>query len=225
MKSESEYLGKVKLISNTMCPDQLCNNIARICYGSEYNSEAMSTSLLEKIIEEGHESVIEHAVFTFYLKDVSRVFTHELVRHRIASYTQKSTRYASNIAKVPVDYRGYGADIDNTINTVENLLKKGYEALVGAGMPKDEARYFLPMGQTTDIIVTMNARELRHFFKLRLCARATGEMQYYARRIYDICRGISPVMFKGCDAPCTEGNCEKMCEFPVVNRKEEYSGD
>lgn len=223
--NKSKYLGNVQLISHTPSPEALCGNIAKICYGKKFDKDEDGTRVLEKIIDEGHESVIEHAVFTFYLSNVSRVFTHELVRHRIASYTQKSTRYASNEAHIPVDYNVYGRDIDNTINALENVYKMGYDALINAGMPKDEARYFLPMGQTTDIVVTMNARELRHFFKLRLCARATGEMQYYARRMYDICRGISPVMFKGCDAPCTEGNCEKMCEFPVMNRKEEYSGD
>lgn len=220
MENKSEYMGRVRLLSHTINPEQLCGNIAKICYGKEFDENADGLKVLEKIIDEGHESVIEHAVFTFYLKNVSRVLTHELVRHRIASYTQKSTRYSSNTgANVPVNYTGYGRDIDNAINTMENLAKKGYEALINAGMPKDEARYFLPMGLSTDIVVTMNARELRHFFKLRLCSRATGEIRKIARDMYDKCVTLAPLLFKNCDAPCTVEGCKHMCDNPVVSTR------
>lgn len=179
---------RVKLISYTPEPEKVCALAMRLCHyqGSIEGLEEKLTPeevvrLLNKAKKLQHMSIFEHASFTFYIEGVSRVTTHQLVRHRIASYSQQSQRYV----KIKDEYV-----IPETIkreeqrlNVYRDLIERAfdaYEELVKLGVPKEDARYLLPQAVESKIIVTMNARELMHFFSLRTCNSAQWEIRELA---------------------------------------------
>ena len=149
----------------------------------------------------GHHSVIEHAVFTFSVEGVSRALTHQLVRHRVASYSQQSQRYVS--MKEPSYVTPHTVQDDpEALKVFEDTGK-----LESMGIPAEDARYLLPNGCTTNITITMNARELLHFFSLRCCNRAQWEIREMADRMLELCREVSPVIFRDAGPPCVRGPC------------------
>jgi thymidylate synthase (FAD) len=164
--------------------------------------------ILSKIVGMGHHSVVEHAVFTFSVEGVSRALTHQLVRHRIASFSQQSQRYVplkeptyvipETRRADPVSLAAYEGMMDRIWETYRTLSER---------IPAEDARYVLPGGCTTNITITMNARELLHFFSLRCCDRAQWEIRDMAYRMLEICKEISPVIFKKAGPPCLRGPC------------------
>jgi len=182
----------VKLLSYTPNPDLLCADIACICYQSRKETEEEKLSLLRSIIKKGHESVIEHANFTFLIKGISRVASHQLVRHRIASYTQQSLRYTK-----ATDYTlPESLKDDFQTKFYLNSLFSFYQSLIEKGVKKEDARYILPNAVTSDIVVTMNARELRHFFILRLDKRAQEEIRKVAQKMLEEVKKVTKVLFE-----------------------------
>jgi thymidylate synthase (FAD) len=173
---------EVELIRITGGCEDLIENAARVCYGSEYKGDPV---FIRKLIEKGHESIIEHCVATFRINHISRVTSHQLVRHRIASYSQRSQRYYKN--KLEFIYPQGISDEQRDIigkSYEESLMK--YGELIEGGMSQDEARYVLPNGLSTEIIMTMNFRSLRNFFKLRLSPKASNEMQILAKLMFKL---------------------------------------
>jgi thymidylate synthase (FAD) len=147
-------------------------------------------ALIQELITKGHDGPFEHAQFTFSVEGISRACSHQLVRHRLASYCQKSQRYVDSSAEEVVTPRSVAASArasemlarwDDVAASCQGL----YNDLVELGVPKEDARYILPQGVTTSLVVTMNARELRHFFSLRLCSRAQWEIRELAERMYE----------------------------------------
>jgi len=171
--------------------------------------ESMSEEEVEKWIEEtvkrGHLSTWEHCVYTFYVSGVSRVLTHQLVRHRIASYTQHSQRYRAAEGKFvtpPAIMKS-----EKMRESYEEAVKKSlraYEELVAMGAPYEEARYALPQAIETKILVTMNARELMHFFSLRTCSRAQAEIRALAWRMLEKVREVHPRLWKWAGPRCIQ---------------------
>lgn len=147
----------------------------RICYNSKGdNMGERDTTLLRNIIKNGHTSTLEHCVFTFHIMGISRACLQELVRHRIASYSVKSTRYtlkeitnAADLSKFVVDGKGI-----ETLSIVQKYLKEG--------APTDQVKYYLPESFKTELIMTINARSLINFFKLRLSKKAFFEIRNLA---------------------------------------------
>lgn len=208
---------EVYLMSYTEHADRLCNNIAHTCTSSLSGSDAQELwnlkNILPGVINSGHMSVVEHATFTFSISGVSRVLTHQLVRHRMASYTQQSQRYVPTegewvIPPTLADNQDY-CEIMNTIfSAYEDLCKV---------VDKEDARYILPGGMCTNIVVTMNARELLHFFSLRCCERAQWEIRDMANLMLAECKKVSPVIFAKAGAPCVYGKCpegKRTCGNP-----------
>jgi len=182
----------VKLLSYTPNPDLLCADIACICYQSKKETEEEKLSLLRSIIKRGHESVIEHVSFTFLIEKISRVASHQLVRHRIASYTQQSLRYTK-----ATDYTlPESLKDDFQSQFYLNSLFSFYQSLIEKGIKKEDARYVLPNAVTSDIVVTMNARELRHFFILRLDKRAQEEIRNVAQKMLVVVKKETKVLFE-----------------------------
>jgi len=182
----------VKLLSYTPNPDLLCADIACICYQSKKETEEEKLSLLRSIIKRGHESVIEHVSFTFLIEKISRVASHQLVRHRIASYTQQSLRYTK-----ATDYTlPESLKDDFQSQFYLNSLFSFYQSLIEKGVKKEDARYVLPNAVTSDIVVTMNARELRHFFILRLDKRAQEEIRNVAQKMLVVVKKVTKVLFE-----------------------------
>ncbi len=173
---------KVVLLQYTPEPERTVALAARLCYspaGVDELQEKLSTTditrFLEKIMSLGHQSVLEHASFTFGIDGISRVTSHQLVRHRIASFSQQSQRYVSHkerfAAVVPESIAGR-PEFSGRFEGLLQDIHRFYGALVEAGVPAEDARYVLPNATQTNIIMTMNARELLHFFALRCCERA-----------------------------------------------------
>ncbi len=206
---------KVKLLSYTPDADRICASAGQSCYSSkgatailDGTDDAQAERILGKIVGMGHHSVIEHAVFTFSVEGVSRALTHQLVRHRMASYSQQSQRYVSmqeasyvtppSISEDPGLKARYDAMMDG--------IWKAYREFADV-VPKEDARYLLPNASTTNITITMNARELLHFFSLRCCNRAQWEIREMADRMLELCKEVSPVIFKEGGAPCVCGPC------------------
>lgn len=165
--------------------------------------------LLKRTVGAGHHSVVEHAVFTFSIEGVSRALTHQLVRHRIASYSQQSQRYvrfeeATYVTPPEVDRRPEAREVFDA--SVEAAWV-AYRSLVEAGVPEEDARFMLPNAATTNITVTMNARELIHFFRLRCCLRAQWEIRRVANRMLEECKQVAPVIFEDAGRPCRSGPC------------------
>jgi thymidylate synthase (FAD) len=209
---------KVKLLRYTADAELLCGTAAQTTIKSGKPSE-----ILEKIDSEtakrkikmvtgyGHASVIEHASFTFSLEDVSRAMTHQLVRHRIASYTQQSQRYVTYDTLEKYVTPPSITDNDEAKKTFDDTLEKiseTYQKLLKIGIPKEDARFILPNAAKTNIIVTMNARELRHFFNLRCCARAQWEIIEVAVEMLKQAKKAAPALFENCGPTCVElGYC------------------
>ena len=207
---------KVYLLSHTPDPERVIYIAARLCYSRfsipEIERESLYKSPLElirRLKRSGHFSVFEHASFTFGLEGVSRVMTHQLVRHRIASYSQRSQRY--------VDEEGFKYVIPDSVKenrTARELFERFMEEarilyikLKELGVDKEDARYILPQAVETKIIVTMNARELLHFFSLRCCRRAQAEIREVAKKMLSLTKRVAPVIFEDAGPPCLRGPC------------------
>ncbi|MCD6461241.1 MAG: FAD-dependent thymidylate synthase [Thermoplasmata archaeon] len=197
---------KVVLLAHTPHPEEVCCAAAKLTHEPEDRDFMEMFSSLETedgrrhmekvlgyVLKKQHESVVEHASFTFYIEGVSRALTHQLVRHRIASYSQQSQRY------VRLDNFRYvtppGLEDDARYREVMESLARDYSRLLSM-VPPEDARYVLPNACTTKIVVTMNARELRHFFRLRLDKTAQWEIRSLARKMYDLCMEKAPLLFR-----------------------------
>lgn len=203
---------RVKLLAYTQNADSICAAAGKSCYSEKSSMDLVDQGdpekVLGKIVGMGHHSVIEHASFTFSVEGVSRSLTHQLVRHRIASFSQQSQRY------VPLNEPTFV-----TPHTVENdpELKKIYDETMRTiwdaygklqeKIPAEDARYVLPNGCTTNITITMNARELLHFFSLRCCNRAQWEIREMSDEMLRLCKEVSPTIFKNAGPPCVRGPC------------------
>lgn len=183
---------------------QKLERAGRVCYKSEGNiKDGSAGKFIRGIIKRGHESVIEHASVSFKIV-CDRGVTHELVRHRIgASYSQESTRFCDYSAGKfggeltfikPCFWR---EDDDNFQLWRETmaLVEKNYLALRAAGAKPEEARSILPNSLKTEIFVTMNLRELRHFLKLRTAAAAHPQMREVALKILNMMLERLPAVF------------------------------
>ncbi len=208
---------KVTLIHHTPNPEQAVALAARLCYSAvsiEGLQERLSGSDIEgflgKILRLGHLSVLEHASFTFGIEGISRVTTHQLVRHRIASFSQQSQRYVSHREMfdvvVPPTVGKNPLMAERFLDQVREIHRL-YGEMVEAGIPAEDARYLLPNATETKIIVTMNARELLHFFQLRCCERAQWEIREMAIGMLRLARRAAPAIFRNAGPGCLGGRC------------------
>ena len=209
---------KVKLLRYTADPELLCGTAALTSTRTGSPSkifEKMDPDKAKRIIKRvtgyGHVSVIEHASFTFSIEGVSRAMTHQLVRHRVASYTQQSQRYVTyNTLEKYVTPASISDKVEAKELFEETLerISNTYNKLLKLGIPKEDARFILPNACKTNIIVTMNARELRHFFNLRCCVRAQWEIREAAIEMLRQVKRVAPVLFENAGPSCIElGYC------------------
>jgi len=192
---------KVRILSATENPDFLCAKIGRYSNVSETWDELDRKipsggweKFLRKVIKMGHTSVLEHAVFTFEITGVSRVFTHQFVRHRIASYLQKSFRRTKikNLI-LPPSVIENAEDPSKLQQAAESLYREYYRR----GVPMEDARYLAPMGSETAIIATFNARTLlESFFPLRLHHTAQFEIRAVANEMLRQVKDLAPIIFQ-----------------------------
>lgn len=206
----------VRLVSYTPNPDQVCEMACRTCTSvdcPDISTAVNKTNALRKALDSGHESVAEHAVFTFQIEGISRACSHQLVRHRLASYSQQSQRYVNMTDfdfVIPESIKEDVNSLDKYMYLMNNIRLSYLEMLL-LGIPEEDARYILPNACCTNITVTMNARELRHFFKLRLCKRAQWEIRELAECMYGCVKDVAPVLFEGVGPACImDGKCTEI---------------
>ncbi len=173
-------------------------------------------NLITEVLESGHTSPIEHISFTFAIEGISRSLTHQLVRHRIASYSQQSQRYVGEgdpvyIIPKTIEKR-YSALKE--YNDLMNLIWQKYDDLILMGIPKEDARYILPNAAESKIVVTMNCRSLLNFFELRSCRRAQWEIRKMSNEMLKICQEVLPIVFQSAGAKCIRlGYCPENEKF------------
>ncbi|MBI5741178.1 MAG: FAD-dependent thymidylate synthase [Nitrospirae bacterium] len=236
---------KVILLRHTPGPEETVAMAAKLCYSpSDIASlkdkiEAKDQkAFVEKLVKMGHMSPIEHASFTFAIEGISRACSHQLVRHRLASYSQQSQRYVSESGQrsavsgqqptfdyvIPPSikddaeankiFRNFMAEAQNAYDLlIERLNERG----IKGESANQDARFVLPNAAETKIMVTMNARELLHFFRQRCCNRAQWEVRHMAEEMLKLVKKAAPTLFHkagpGClYTPCPEGDytCGKI---------------
>ncbi|NIP41935.1 MAG: FAD-dependent thymidylate synthase [candidate division Zixibacteria bacterium] len=210
-KLAKEAVPEVILMAITPDGEDVIERACRTCYLSfhRYNPPASTEDLIKKVIRKGHHSVLEHASATFRIKGGSRTFTHEFVRHRVASPSQESQRYVE-----------YGVRKQFEVVVPESMKENGfaekylelakethelYEQMLEAGVPKEDARYILPGGITSEIVMTANFREWRHICKIRCHERAHWEIRRICLEILKILKKEAPIVFW--DFEIDEENC------------------
>lgn len=208
----------VVLVSHTPSPERNVALAARMCYSSlDVSSltrdldEGEVEKLVQRILDLGHESVLEMASFSFAIEGISRVTSHQLVRHRIgSSYAQKSQRYIREEGFAAILPDGIASSPEGKAIFFDALAycQQAYNDLIDLGIHQEEARYLLPGAVETKIFVTMNARSLHHFFRLRCCNRAQGEIRALANRMLEVVQEVAPLLFKKAGPPCiVQGSC------------------
>ncbi len=205
---------KVELITYTPDPERVVAMAAKSCHTvhtPEMNemNEGEIKGIIRITRDAGHHSVLEHASFTFAIDDVSRALTHQLVRHRLASYSQQSQRYVN---LKPLEYVSpptvrVNPEAGKKYEEIMKYLEKSYGELVEMGIPLEDARYILPNATHTNIVVTMNARELINFFTLRTCMKAQWEIRALAYIMLKKVRDVAPTIFENAGPACLRGKC------------------
>ncbi len=209
----------VRLLYHTPDPERAVAVAARLCYAPVGAAELMDemdddavTRVLRVIMTSGHFSALEHASYTFAIDGVSRAMTHQLVRHRLASYNQQSQRYVS-FAEEPgfiVPPRvAADPEAEARFNEATAAAFAAYRALIDSGVDAEDARYLLPNAVETKIVVTMNIRELLHFFELRCCRRAQWEIREAALAMLELVEPTAPYIFMDAGASCRRGPCRE----------------
>jgi thymidylate synthase (FAD) len=210
---------QVSLLYHTSNPERAVATAARLCYAPVGAAELMETmsdiqvnKVLATIMRSGHFSALEHASYTFAIDGVSRALTHQLVRHRVASFNQQSQRYVTYSSEPEIVLPQTIADDPEAraaFDTAIDVAYATYARLVEAGIPAEDARYVLPNACIAKIVVTMNVRELLHFFEVRCCNRAQWEIQKLARRMLDLVEPTAPYIFMDAGAACRRGSCKE----------------
>lgn len=201
---------KVKLINYTQDPDRTVAAAARLCYSpvgvrqiSEKMTDADVEGFLDMLIEMGHLSPLEHVSFTFAVEGVSRAMTHQLVRHRIASYSQQSQRYVKLEEfeyVIPPSMRR-NPEAEEVFVAAMAQIKSAYQRLAEL-VHQEDARYVLPNACETKIVFTFNCRSLYNFFEHRCCERAQWEIRRLADTMLAEVRKVAPVLFAKAGPPC-----------------------
>lgn len=200
------------MISHTPLPVRTVALAGRICRsGKPYDelveelSDERAAEFVRKLIRQGHFSVLEHAYFTFWIEGITRACSHQLVRHRIASYSQASQRAGNLPVEMVLPNKLHGKA---KVSSLLMKVRKTYEQLVMDGVKPEDARAILPQATTTRLVVTMNARSLHNFFDLRLCRHAQAEIRELAQEMLRHCKRVAGPLFETAGTPCFKtGKC------------------
>ena len=229
----------VILVRHTLAPEETVALGAKLCYSKSTISDLKDkvsnkdqSAFIDKLMSMGHESVLEHASFTFGIEGVSRVLLAQLTRHRIASFSVQSQRYVSYENGfgyiIPDSIKALGEDAVAKYHSQMQMIESWYtewQAALGKEGEKsnEDARFVLPNACETRILLTMNVRELRHFFSLRMCNRAQWEIRQLAEKMFQLCYETAPALFQDAGPACLRGKCpegEKSCGQALRIRSE-----
>lgn len=226
---------KVVLLEYTRNPEKVCAVAALTTMKEGTPSEMIkeidpdnAKKRIQRVVGYGHYSIIEHANFTFSIEGISRACSHQLVRHRIASFTQQSQRYVKmdEIPFVIPPSIKKNKVAEDLFNHNIKALSESYKKLLELGITPEDARFILPNATKTNLVMTMNARELLHFFNLRCCNRAQWEIREMAWEMLYQVLDVSPALFETSgpkcivEGICTEGKsscgCYKLFEGKTI---------
>ena len=180
----------------------VCVTAAGMCYNAKNPYKALMNA-----IECGHESVLEHCKFSFLIEDVSRVLLAQLTRHRIASFSVQSQRYCGADLNIVIPDSVATPELVDDCVMLRRHVEKVYNKMIEHGIPAEDARYFTLQGGVTRLVMTMNVRELRHFFELRCCNRAQWEIRKMADEMLHICKEQVSELFADAGPGCVRGAC------------------
>lgn len=219
---------KVKLIRYTEDPEATVALAAKLCYSDRELDDLTDNILagdngafIARLMDMGHHSPVEHASFTFTVEGVSRAFLAQITRHRIASFSVRSQRYVSEdsfnyIVPPAIEELGAAAvaRFKGQMDTIMDWYRDWQSALGRGEKSNEDARFILPNACETKMVVTMNARELMHFFELRCCNRAQWEIRSVAWQMMKEALRVAPNLFRDCGPGCLRGACpegKKSC--------------
>lgn len=225
---------RVKLIEYTREPEKVIAAAAKLCYSSSGATDLMEGLTEEKVqkfmdmlMSLGHESPIEHVSFTFAIEGISRSCSHQIVRHRIASYSQQSQRYVKlnqfsyiippEVEKIPEAKELFVETMEKCQDSYDKLSETLTKKFMDMGMDKraaekkaiEDARYVFPNACETKMVMTMNARSLMNFFQHRCCERAQWEIRNLADLMLKEVIKVAPILFKKAGPPCVSGGCKE----------------
>lgn len=228
----------VRLVQCTPLYDDAAALGGKMCYSNTELDDMIhgvmekdNSAMIRRIINSGHESVLEHVSFTFAITGVSRALLAQITRHRMASFSVRSQRYV-NYDKgfnyvIPPAIKKLGEDAVVEYRAQMEQMNKWYqewtEKLGSGEKANEDARFVLPNACETSMLVTMNARELRHFFELRMCRRAQWEIRALATIMWTFCKSTCPVLFEDAGPSCIRGKCTegtKSCGKPLNHQLE-----
>jgi thymidylate synthase (FAD) len=210
---------RVRLIAQTQEAEATVAAAIRQCYSPigadqlvKKTGRKTQKRLISLVTASGHTSTIEHASFTFAIEGISRACSHQLVRHRIASFSQQSQRYV-DLSKEEIAYIippeiSYSKKKREKFHQAMEEIENTYRDLIRAGVAPEDARFVLPNACETKIVVTMNARSLANFFRLRTCARAQWEIRALAKKMMSLVKEAAPLLFANVGPSC---QTEKIC--------------
>ena len=212
----------VTLIAHTPEPEKVIAMASRTCYsaldlaGLDQKTDVTdNAAYIRRVLASGHTSIAEHASFTFGLEGVSRTLLAQITRHRVASFSVQSQRYVSVAGAEVFDYvmppriRALGPEAEEKFAQQMKTMQRWYDEwseALGQDSAED-ARFVLPGAAATRIVMTMNARELLHFFSLRMCNRAQWEVREAAWRMYELVYPLAPSVFELAGPGCAHGAC------------------
>ena len=212
----------VELIAHTNDPERTIAAAAKLCYSDAHIDTLLegltpekTAAFLQKLSDVGHASPIEHASFTFGIEGVSRTLLAQITRHRLASFSVQSQRYVSVAGQEVFDYvcppriRGLGPEAQEKYLAQMKTMQRWYDEWTEAlgEDAAEDARFVLPGAAATRMTVTMNARELLHFFSLRMCNRAQWEIRELAWQMYALVAPLAPAVFADAGPGCVRGAC------------------
>lgn len=212
----------VTLIAHTPEPEKVIAMASRTCYSAldlegldKKTDTTDNAAYIRRVLASGHTSIAEHASFTFGLEGVSRTLLAQITRHRVASFSVQSQRYVSVAGAEVFDYvlppriRALGPEAEEKFAQQMKTMQRWYDEwseALGQDSAED-ARFVLPGAAATRIVMTMNARELLHFFSLRMCNRAQWEVREAAWRMYELVYPLAPSVFENAGPGCARGAC------------------
>ena len=216
---------KVELINYTKNPVESIETAASTCYDSQVTADGR---IMRHCYKSGHHAVLEFCDFSFRISGVSRVLTHQLVRHRMASYAQRSQRYCveDGFEFVTPTSVSKNAEAHELYEKTVETIKRAYSGLLEMGVPAEDARMLLPNACCTEICVKMNLRELIHFCNERLCACAPWEIRAMAREmvraVVEVAPELKAFLVPKCEAHapysfCTESKSRSCGRHPLIS--------
>ncbi len=200
---------KVTLVSYT--DESVANKATQRCRSGKPYAELGDKNVLDHALGSGHDSVLEFVDYTFAIDGISRACSHQLVRHRMASYEQTSQRHVNMDGFqyiMPISIQN-DAESENEYKQLMNCIASFYKDMVNAGIPEEDARYILPNACATNLIMKINARSLKNFLSLRMCNQAQWEIRELADEMYKLVCEYTPQVAKYMGPPCWFDGCKE----------------